>query len=244
MVSTSNKCSGPPPSDSRPEASNFPSTTYEMSHDRELFHAPASYPEPPKDLWYKPPETPPTGLAPIFPWEQTAPKPSRIFFDDQPTSPPVAPPSMSEASTTEEVSAGGDSTPTTPHAGAAPATDPWQSYTQTNAWDDDPEIDQYVSNLQKSRRGKIQVLKGTAIEDVSSPTTEQPGERRPSMKLTDFPSEVERPSLPVTPAPIRRPSFWGSERDAEGELPPAEGVPSQAEWVSSHFPRIVDASMS
>jgi hypothetical protein len=51
------------------------------------------------------------------------------------------------------------------------------------------------------------------------------------MKLTDFPSELERPSLPVTPAPIRRPSFWGEERDADGELPAAEGVPSQEDWV-------------
>lgn len=50
------------------------------------------------------------------------------------------------------------------------------------------------------------------------------------MKLTDFPTEIERPSLPVTPAPVRRPSFWGAERDALGDLPGAEGVPSQSEW--------------
>jgi len=50
------------------------------------------------------------------------------------------------------------------------------------------------------------------------------------MKLTDFPTEFERPSLPVTPAPVRRPSFWGDERDDDGELPAAEGVPAQAEW--------------
>ena len=50
------------------------------------------------------------------------------------------------------------------------------------------------------------------------------------MKLTDFPTEFERPSLPVTPAPVRRPSFWGAERDAQGDLPAAEGVPDQSEW--------------
>ncbi len=50
------------------------------------------------------------------------------------------------------------------------------------------------------------------------------------MKLTDFPTEIERPSLPVTPAPVRRPSFWGAERDAQGQLPGAEGVPEQSEW--------------
>lgn len=50
------------------------------------------------------------------------------------------------------------------------------------------------------------------------------------MKLTDFPTEIERPSLPVTPAPVRRPSFWGAERDAQGDLPAAEGVPEQSDW--------------
>jgi len=50
------------------------------------------------------------------------------------------------------------------------------------------------------------------------------------LKLTDFPSADDRPSLPVTPAPIRRPTFWGAERDGEGELPGAEGVPVQSEW--------------
>ena len=50
------------------------------------------------------------------------------------------------------------------------------------------------------------------------------------MRLTDFPTEFERPSLPVTPAPIRRPSFWGEERDTLGNLPAAEGVPRQEDW--------------
>ena len=60
------------------------------------------------------------------------------------------------------------------------------------------------------------------------PTAQE--DRRPSFKLTDFPTEVERPSLPVTPAPIRRPSFWGEERD-ESQLPAADGVPKQEDWV-------------
>ena len=34
----------------------------------------------------------------------------------------------------------------------------------------------------------------------------------------------------MTPAPVHRPSFWGSERDEAGDLPPAEGVPEQSEW--------------
>ena len=70
-----------------------------------------------------------------------------------------------------------------------------------------------------------------------------------NFKLTDFPSEVERPSLPVTPAPIRRPSFWGDDAPESGEgdagashLPAAEGVPAQTEWVCLHGRRWTPAN--
>ena len=89
-----------------------------------------------------------------------------------------------------------------------------------------PEIDQFVSNLVHQRQGKVQVLQGGAAEDVRSP-----GARGTSVKVTDFPTDLERPSLPVTPAPVRRPSFWRAERDEDGELPAAEGVPAQEDWV-------------
>jgi len=70
-----------------------------------------------------------------------------------------------------------------------------------------------------------------------------PGKRR-SSRVTDFPSEDDRPSLPVTPAPIHRRGFWGrgdsnsqptddeeDEVEREGRyLPAAEGVPLQSEW--------------
>jgi glycogenin len=65
--------------------------------------------------------------------------------------------------------------------------------------------------------------------------------RRRGSKLTDFPTAVERPSLPVTPAPIRRPKFWGAgdpgigdEGESDGQLPAADGVPEQSEWVCAH----------
>lgn len=63
-------------------------------------------------------------------------------------------------------------------------------------------------------------------------------ERRGS-KVTDFPSETERPSLPVTPAPIRRARFWGGGAPGIGDdehsaLPAAEGVPEPGEWVCAH----------
>jgi len=100
-----------------------------------------------------------------------------------------------------------------------------------------PDIERYIQALQAARsKGKVQVLANTAKqgEDVLLPgagAEPKPEQRRPSFKVTDFPTEVERPSLPVTPAPVRRPTFWGEERDELGELPAAEGVPKQEEWV-------------
>lgn len=194
-----------------------------MSTDKTPFKAPERYPEPPQDMWYEVPKARTYQQpAPIFPWEENAPKPTRVFAEDEPV------PIINKPVSTEdepEIPA----SPTTPTMHLTPA-DPWQSFSNTrgNAWDDIPEIEKYIGALQKNRKGNIQVLQGygSGISPVASP-----GARGPSLKLTDFPTELERPSLPVTPAPIRRPTFWGNERDEEGELPAAEGVPAQADWV-------------
>jgi glycogenin glucosyltransferase len=225
----------PPPAGSQPEAHNFPATHYEFGSNQTPFKAPERYPDPPKDMYYEVPKTPtyqkPT---PIFPWEKDAAKPSRVFPDDNSQNvETISSPDSGPAPTAREEEQ--TVTPTTPTFSLTPA-DPWQTYTRGNAWDDIPEIERYIGSLQKNRKGNIQVLQGygSGIDQVSSP-----GGRRHSMKLTDFPTELERPSLPVTPAPIRRPTFWGEERDDEGELPAAEGVPSQEEWVEALVPLLL-----
>lgn len=86
-----------------------------------------------------------------------------------------------------------------------------------------------MQSLQKPRKKPVQVLHQSKAQPSMPPG------RKPSMKLTDFPTEYDRPSLPVTPMPIRRPSFWGDERDDEGNLPAAEGVPQQQEWVRQFY---------
>ncbi|KAF2477057.1 nucleotide-diphospho-sugar transferase [Lindgomyces ingoldianus] len=241
-----------PPAESKPEAVHFPTQTYEFSESRELFHAPQSYPEPPKDMWYQVPETKPAPAEkpkPIFPWEREPdrPKPTRVFAEDLPP-PPM--PSLAPAFTQsthpfstvhyeeggtpiqEEVQTAG---PTSPPRSSSPKTadEQWQEFqhSNVNAWDTVPGIDTYVRAIMEAqnRRGKPQVLHQARGEEIPSPSISRK-ERRESLILTDFPSAVERPSLPVTPAPVRRPTFWGEERDVAGELPPAEGVPDQAEW--------------
>ena len=105
-----------------------------------------------------------------------------------------------------------------------------------------PEIGRYVDGLQKHRRGKSQGSVGVTSPGVqpATPTGSGLREKRRSFRLTDFPSEVERPSLPVTPAPIHRGSYWGEDAAEPGDekpgpqLPVAEGVPAQSEWVCVH----------
>jgi hypothetical protein len=159
-------------------------------------------------------------------------------------------------------------TPHTPPQPAPPAslsgpttTDIWSSF--SNAWDNVPEINRYVDRrMQKHRRARSEKDLALAGNGSGSDSGRAgPGENggrasdfatpRRGSKVTDFPSKDDRPSLPVTPAPIRRPMHWvaggsdgavgpggglSGESGDEGEQPfqGAEGVPVQADWVCVH----------
>ncbi|TKA80966.1 hypothetical protein B0A55_02390 [Friedmanniomyces simplex] len=135
-----------------------------------------------------------------------------------------------------------------------------------NAWDEISGIEDYVRALTafQKNKGNVQVIARDEPAAGVGPEAQHPQQqqhqqqhilspgnepdpvelvktvrkRRESLLLTDFPSASERPSLPVTPAPRRRASFWGEERErvgGEGEglggLKGAEGVPEQGDWV-------------
>ncbi|KAL9103438.1 MAG: hypothetical protein Q9163_001501 [Psora crenata] len=229
----------PPPPHSRPEAANFPNQIYDMSSDPRLFQAPQP-PEPPKNMYYDIPPAPSRTEhpKPIFPWEGKALKPTRVFAEDLPPAPsPSAAlaPETTDSTATATETKGMETetvTPSAPTISPAPA-EPFATYDRTNAWDDVPEIERYIASLPQNwrLRGQVQPAQ-TSTSAIPSPENEKgpPSQspRRPSMKITDFPTE--RLSLPVTPAPVQRRSFWGAERNAAGELPAAEGVPEQSEW--------------
>lgn len=250
-----------PPVESKPEAANFPVEQYTFSESHELFKAPQVYPEPPRDMWYAVPEHKPKPAEPpkpIFPWEheRERPKPTRVFAEDLPPPEPMPPtPTILLSSSSSSGPPGAhpfstvhyDQDETTPEQGAAHGRSPdrvsspktpdqqWQDFqqTSTNAWDSVPGIDTYVRAIMEShtRKGKVQVEhQAAAPQEIMSPVMSRKN-RRESLILTDFPTAVERPSLPVTPAPVRRPMLWGEERDSQGELPQAEGVPDQQDWV-------------
>jgi glycogenin len=220
----------PPPLHSRPEAISLETQTYTMSEDTHLFQPPPSYPEAPKNMYYEVPATKPEPerLAQIFPWETHASKPTRVFAEDLVEITAIHPgvdgaddehadqlqPQFIQVATIEEVT-----TPSLP-------SDSWQSYSRGNAWDEVPEINRYIE----------------AIQQRSKPNSKAGGSGRPaSLKITDFPTEIDRPSLPVTPAPIRRSFLDSHQEEHEHEhhdkafgcckFPIAEGVPNQCDWV-------------
>jgi glycogenin glucosyltransferase len=182
-----------------------------MSDDTQLFQPPLSYPEAPKDMYYEVPvrKPEPQKLAQIFPWETRAPKPSRIFADEPaqtsaPPDPETDGPSQPEPASPE----------TSFQSDLSLRLSSWESYSRSNAWDEVPEIERYVEAIQRPKTGN------------SSGTRHS----KPSLRITDFPTEDDRPSLPVTPAPVRR-SFWGQGAGGADEFPVAEGVPDQEDWV-------------
>ncbi|KAK8110903.1 glycosyltransferase family 8 protein [Apiospora kogelbergensis] len=213
--------------------------------------------EPATSRWDAQRSFPPHYVKPkaIFPWEINQEAPTRVFAEDAyrqeagsssgHTGEPLAPSSSegqtpAESSVTETSPTKPQEEPPTPISStvSVPPSDPWSSFTRTNAWDEVPEIERYVGTLQKHTRSRS--LKSPGIIGLPSQGGDAlEGELvQRGSKLTDFPSEAERPSLPVTPAPMRRPKFWGGggapgtheDEDEETLLPAAEGVPEQSDW--------------
>ncbi len=206
--------------------------TYTMSDDHQLFQPPASYPEAPKNMYYQVPavKPEPKKLTQIFPWEKNAPKPTRVFADEQPQTQrkpsPISAKEDSGTSQSPHQTSWKSDVPTLP-------SESWDTYSRSNAWDEVPEIQQYIQSIQGPRKGSVQVLSGGSSQQKTSTltSTRQPGHDI-STRITDFPSEIERPSLPVTPAPIHRAPATGSPDEfTTDQLPAAEGVPSQEDWV-------------
>ncbi|KAJ0422407.1 hypothetical protein BJY00DRAFT_300251 [Aspergillus carlsbadensis] len=220
----------PPPLHSKPEGIALETKTYTMSEDHQLFQPPEYYPEAPKNMYYQVPPTKPQPekLAQIFPWETSAPKPTRVFANDElQVRQTILPDSPKEESRTSQSSMQAS---WTSEATSLPS-ESWDTYSRSNAWDEVPEIQQYIQTIQQARKAKVQVLSGGPNQQ-KSPPNQDPRGGSSGIRVTDFPSEIERPSLPVTPAPIHRPPALGSPDEyTSDKLPAAKGVPNQEDWV-------------
>lgn len=239
----------PPPINTKPEGLSLQEKTYAMSQDTQLFQPPSSYPEAPKNMYYQVPniKPKPQKYSTVFPWEHHAPKATRVFATeptwDQPQKMPhqelKAPRELPQAlpqESPQEIQPQTHQKPAETQALAEPqllfrigqptpgplyTRVPYQpsasydTYDRSNAWDTDPEIQRFIDRQQARRKA---VSPGSAHSS--------PGNKSGSSKITDFPTELERPSLPVTPAPIHR--TLGEDSTS---LPSAEGVPGQDDWV-------------
>ncbi|PTB63548.1 glycosyltransferase family 8 protein [Trichoderma citrinoviride] len=172
------------------------------------------------------------GQAPrqIFPWESHQPKATRSFYGDEPELQPQTPsrsgPAAAKSTARSSVTKSPPKSPAsrTSENKSEAGTASWTTYSRGNAWDEVPGISKYADAVEKHHRSSSRGKEGEEGDD-----DEDDDEARGFKKVTDFPTETERPSLPVTPAPVPR------GRDSTGKvLPAAEGVPSQSEWMSLH----------
>ncbi|KAH6603327.1 glycosyltransferase family 8 [Trichoderma cornu-damae] len=172
---------------------------------------------------------------PIFPWEGNQPKATRSFYGDEPELQPQAASRSGPAAGAKPSGARSSVTKSPPKSPVSRASDSksdagtatsWTTYSRTNAWDEVPGISKYAEAVEKRHRSSSRGKEGKGgDENADDDEEDEQGETQRGFKVTDFPSEAERPSLPVTPAPVPR------GRDAAGKaLPAAEGVPSQADW--------------
>ncbi|KAL3478726.1 hypothetical protein BJX99DRAFT_245299 [Aspergillus californicus] len=230
----------PPPLNSTPEGFALESKTYNMSEDNQLFQPPVSYPEAPKNMYYQVPDTKPEPqkLTQLFPWENSAPKPTRVFADNERQSniqPPTSP-----TSTKDEESRESQSPQPTSWTSEVPSlpSESWDTYSRLNAWDEVPEIQKYIQTIQQSRKGRVQVISQTGAQpSTQSHLNSNFNLDSRNTLITTFPSAQDRPSLPVTPAPIHRAPGPGIGSPTS-EFPAAEGVPNQADWVGLTNPSL------
>jgi glycogenin glucosyltransferase len=170
----------------------------------------------------------------IFPWEHNQPKATRSFYGDEPELQPQAATRSGPSATAKPSGARSSVTKSPPKSPVSRTSDnksdagtaSWTTYSRGNAWDEVPGISKYAEAVEKHHRSSSRGKGEGADEDDEDDEQE---ETQRVFKVTDFPTETERPSLPVTPAPVPR------GREVAGKtLPAAEGVPSQSEWVRTN----------
>ncbi|KAK6534203.1 glycogenin glucosyltransferase [Arthrobotrys megalospora] len=223
----------PPPPNSRPEASNWPSQVYanEWDQDRQdtsLF-VPPRVASPPDNLHFElPPKPQPSPRpSPIFPWEHgDLPPATRVFAGESPspTLPLALPGSVDDEFETEEA-AGGYS---------ARGMAGWDSYSRANAWDSIPSIERYVASFQKTTQPRRSVRKGDVTPNPqirgADDKIRTDGENDGSTTTTTT-TGLLPPEISVTPTPFRALRGYRSHAmDDETKFPSAQGIPDQQHW--------------
>lgn len=170
-----------------------------MSSDTRLFQPPESYPEAPKDMYYAVPPTKPEPekMVKIFPWEGRVSRPTRVFPESTTTHrhehEQVTASSGWEDEDEQNLEKSEMDTltswkPPSPSPSPSPSiiereeiegkpTPSFENYTRSNAWDEVPEIQQYIESIQKARetRRRSQGPSGAGTPvSLSTPSTSVP----------------------------------------------------------------------
>ena len=186
----------PPPQNTKPEAIALHQQTYTMSSDTRLFRPPDTYPEAPRGMYYAVPSTKPEPekMGKVFPWEGRVGRPTRVFPEstntsnhghghehEQITASPGSEEEKeeenAEKSETETLASWKPPSPSMPEEKEEEKPTPsFENYTHSNAWDQVPEIQQYIVSIQKARdakRSQGPSGAGTPIS-LSTPSTSTP----------------------------------------------------------------------
>ena len=183
----------PPPQNTKPEAIALHQQTYSMSSDTRLFQPPESYPEAPRDMYYAVPSAKPEPekMGKVFPWEGRVGRPTRVFPELTSTHKHEHGHEQITASSEwyEEEEAANTEKPEietlaswkppspSPSEREEKPTPSFENYTHSNAWDQVPEIQQYIESIQKARetrrRSQGPSGAGTPIS-LSTPSTSTP----------------------------------------------------------------------
>lgn len=234
-----------------------------MSSDTRLFQPPDSYPEAPRDMYYAVPPTKPEPkkMVKVFPWEGRVGRPTRVFPEESSTheqeqeqeheqitassgwqeekekenaenseiqtlaswkSPsPSPPPSVIEREGEEEK-----------------PTASFENYTHSNAWDQVPEIQQYIESIQKARETRRrQGTSGTGTPvSLSTPSTPSVAVRGSHLRLGDLALLSRSSSSSLSSSGNNRDKGGEKERDTPTTTTPLTTEPPpdllQDDWTS------------
>lgn len=180
-----------------------------MSSDTRLFQPPESYPEAPRDMYYAvPPTKPEPGkMVKVFPWEGRVGRPTRVFPEstsihehehehadqqEQTTASSGWQEEDDEEENTEKSEIETLASWKSPSPSPSPSiigeerpTPSFENYTHSNAWDQVPEIQQYIESIQKARETRrSQGTSGTGTPvSLSIPSTPSVAVRGSHLRL-------------------------------------------------------------
>ena len=172
-----------------------------MSSDTRLFQPPESYPEAPRDMYYAVPSAKPEPekMGKVFPWEGRVGRPTRVFPELTSTHKHEHGHEQITASSEwyEEEEAANTEKPEietlaswkppspSPSEREEKPTPSFENYTHSNAWDQVPEIQQYIESIQKARETRrSQDTSGTGTPvSLSTPSTPSVAVRGSHLRL-------------------------------------------------------------